>query len=312
MLQAAVPSSGMNEIAHIMRDLPNSGLVPLMVLIVAGLVLWAVGRKLLRVAFVLAGVVVGGIAGLIVSESLHIGMPLWAGGLAGSLLLAILAIVAYRIAAAVSLAALFALAVPLGVLTVSELQHRSGVPSLATDAEANQRAALTLEEMAALLNKYDEPEMREHIAMGLDAAKSSVKDELEALNEKFGLSEKAQQHIEQVRAFFKRVLDAGKAEWEKTPESLRPMLTIAALLGGLLGGLMGVLTRNFADSAVAAMGGSILWLSGAWTLAARFGFSEGPWMPASSMAWLAVWLITTAIGVVIQFRFHRSPADKNS
>jgi hypothetical protein len=78
----------------------------------------------------------------------------------------------------------------------------------------------------------------------------------------------------------------------------------------LLGLVVGAVASTLSAAAITAVGGSLLWLCGVQVLAIRIGVPEGPWLPSSGSAWLIVWLITSILGVVIQWTFRKRPADK--
>ena len=80
--------------------------------------------------------------------------------------------------------------------------------------------------------------------------------------------------------------------------------------GRLAGVLVGTLAGALRAKVVTAFGGSLLWLSCAGVLVAATDLPEGPWLPATPVAWLALWVITAVIGLAIQWTFRPKRADK--
>jgi hypothetical protein len=142
---------------------------------------------------------------------------------------------------------------------------------------------------------------------------AGVQEIEENIQKQLGLSEKGQEHLGELRTMAQRLVDGGKELWSQTPEAVQPTLAASAVLGGFLGIIVGLLMPSIAASAITSMGGSALWLSGAHLLAVRFGLESVSWFPSTSARWLLVWLITSILGLCLQWIFRTKkpvPADK--
>ena len=299
----------MNDFTQTLQDLPVTGLIPVVLLIGLGLGLWAAGRKILRVAFAALGLIVGGCAGWLMGDAMNLGVWTWGTAAIGACVLACVSLLAFRMAVAVAMAVIFAIAAPLGVIAVAEIQAKRAGTTL---AEAEVRNPVT-DEITNWMEKHDDPQARQQVGDALKSASESARQGIDrakaALSE--SLEGKTDAHIEQIERFSVRIRDAIRAKWDSTPPSLRPTLTVSMIAGGLLGLILGGLVHTLSAAAITALGGSLLWLCGLQVLAVRLG-ADGPWMPTSGTTWLALWLITSAAGVVIQWTFRKRKADKPS
>ena len=132
----------------------------------------------------------------------------------------------------------------------------------------------------------------------------------ESVSEALKVPEPAQRYVDHIQQIAQQLKNAVKAKWDATPASARSSVIGSALGGLLVGMLIGALARAFSAVVVTAFSGSLLWLSCAWMIAHNLGAPEGPWMPGSSASWITWWLITSVIGLVVQWTLRRKGADK--
>ena len=83
----------------------------------------------------------------------------------------------------------------------------------------------------------------------------------------------------------------------------------ALAVGGLLGLVLGAAAPGASASVVTALGGSLLLLGCAFTIAARLKAPDNL-IPSTSAAWTSWWLVTAVIGLGLQWIFRRKHADK--
>lgn len=286
----------MSDFSQTLHDLPWSGLIPVVLLVILGLMLWAAGRRILRPGFAIVGLLVGGLAGWLIGDSINMGLSPWlTAGIAGVVLAGALTL-AYRVAVACAMAVIFAVAAPLSVITIAEIQA-GGRPL--SDGQTHNPFTDKVDELTARTRA----QVADAISKKAISAKNTVSEKL---------SDRGKEHAEQIQQYSERLIDTGKQEWEKTPQSLRRTVAFSAVIGCVIGLFLGFLGTSFSAAAVTALGGSLLWLSGLRVLATRIGVPDGPWLPASGMACLGVWLITAAIGLGIQWTFRSKPADKQT
>ena len=124
----------MNGISTSIGADPFAGVVPVVLLIVAGLLLWAAGRRVLRGGFAAVGLAVGGSAGWVMGRAWELDVLPWVPALIGGLVAAILAVLVYRMALATALAGLCAIAGPVMVVTVGEMRGLTASDAASTGA----------------------------------------------------------------------------------------------------------------------------------------------------------------------------------
>jgi hypothetical protein len=295
----------MTDLQQTIHDLPLAGLVPVLLLVVTGMLLWVAGRKLLRAGFAAVGFIVGGALGWFGGESLRLSVSPWILALVGAVVLSVLSAVAFKLAVMWTLAIVLGILAPLGVIVVHEQQAKHGNASL---ENAGEKAA-------EWFDKQVDGPSREKAGEIAAAASAQAKEKVDEFVEKIGEQSSggaAKKGIEQIEHFGSRFADAIKQRWNAAPESLRPMLVISSIVGIVLGLILGFAAPNFSAAAVTSLGGSLLWLTGLRVLLTRIGVPEGPWLPASGGSWMAVWLITAFVGMGIQWTAKRRKADKKS
>ncbi len=333
-----------NDITQAISELPAGGMIPVGLALIAGLLLWAAGRRILRATFVATGFVLGSTVGWLVGELLGLGMTIVVPTLVGGVVFACVAGLASRLVVAVALALTLGIAAPLATMSLAQLRgsdQAQPTEEQIADPEGSAAEAPGVrlpEEVAEWLDKFDPdavdtaplgdpsvedppPESPTDLPPGfppdflpdlpldlppelrLDSASESVEGALQ-------IPEQAQRYVDHIQQIAEQLKNAVKARWDATPTSARPSVIASALGGLLVGMLLGALARTFSAVVVTAFSGSLLWLSCAWTIANQLGAPEGPWMPGSSASWITWWLITSVIGLVVQWTLRRKPVDK--
>lgn len=294
----------MADLLNTIHTMPLAGLVPVFMLTVAGLVLWLAGRRVLRGAFVLVGLLAGAVAGAVTDASVESGLPGWTFPVIGGVTLALVAALTYRLGAAVMMALVLGIACPLSVIAVNDLQSSRG-GGIAAEGDAlvdvNDSISSAIERHQADL---DEARSR------LDDLKARTAGTINELAHKHGLQEEAAAGMAQAKSLGRAMIDALSEQWQRTPKRLRPLLSLSSIVGALTGLIIGLLARRFSDCAVTAMVGAAVWTAGARVIAERCGAPEGWWMPTGMLAWMGLWFILAVIGLSFQWARRSKPADK--
>ena len=287
----------MSNLQNTIQDVPWVGLIPVMLVVLVGALLWAAGRKVLPGCLAMLGLMVGGAVGWIIGDSISTSVPPWAVAVLGGILFALVAALAYRMAVMAALAVVFGLAAPLTVLTVYDFrENQSG--------SITQSTRNVVDQIKGAMNKHEQ---------ALEEGSTALSQVEEDVHKQLGLTDKGEESLKDLRSMVQRLIDGGKDLWNQTPEKLQPILGASAVLGIFLGIIVGLLIPSLAAAVVTSMGGSVLWLSGAHVLALRLGFGDAAWMPSTNTRWLLVWLITSAVGFIVQWYFRgkkAAPADK--
>ena len=313
--------------------IPLGGLVPLAVLTVVGLVLWSAGRRVLRAALAMVGLVVGGVAGWIFGELLppQLGIPVWVFAAFDALLVACVFALAWRVTVMLALSAVLAVGTPMTVwAAATAFPDAFGIAATApdpdpepgpdaetpppSDAVAMAPEAPATDAITDWVERLGRDPEEAAADAAADAASDAVADRLgpEAgdLGERLGLDrETTEQAIEDAGDFVRRVgADLGSA-WDDVPTTLRSTLLGAAAIGLLAGFLLGSLTPNLSAAIVTSFGGALLWLSTALALAGRLAVPVEGLLPSSPHGWLILWSALSVIGLAIQWTFRTKAAD---
>jgi hypothetical protein len=311
----------MNDLSQALQDLPLAALTPVFLLVLVGLMLWAAGRRLLRVAFAAGGFVVGGLAGWLMAEAMGLEMP-WLVALIGGAVMAVLGALLYRMTMAVATAVILALAAPLAVISVAdaspnmrvfsppdEVEHTQTPPAREPDELDRwmQERLRNIEESARdeIRRRFPEADL-DNFKLPQGVAAEDVHD---ALAEHLGVPPEVAAQYERLKGYAMRVWEGIRRTWANVRPDLRPYLVGSAIMGGLLGLFIGVLAPGITASIVTAFGGSLLWLGGLRVIGEHFGLTEAGWLPARGAVWMAVWIVVALLGLAIQWRLRPKRAD---
>lgn len=293
----------MSELSQAIQDLPLAGLIPVVLLIIVGIILWAAGRRVLRAGFAAAGLIIGGAVGWMLGNALTLGISPWITAAVLGIIVACIAALMYRVAVAGALALVFGIAAPMAVVTVAEIQgvDKSILQPIETEPDDEPAPA--------------EPDELDRFfgGAGLDEAGgpiSSPGDASGGEGDAIDLTEEAAERLQQARSYAEQLRAGLQAWWDETPEKLRPAIIGAAIGGILLGVLFGALAPMLSAAVVTAFGGSLLWLSALRIVVTQIGEPVTNWLPSQATWLLALWLIISLIGVTIQWMFRPKPADK--
>jgi hypothetical protein len=291
----------MSELSQAIQNLPLAGLIPVILLIIVGIILWAAGRRVLRAGFAAAGLIVGGAAGWMLGHAVGLGISPWISAAILGILIACVAALMYRVAVAGALALVFGIAAPMAVVTVAEIQgvDKSVLQPVETEPGPEPRKLDDLDREFATDPLRGDQSPISPPGLATDAAVSQ-----------FDLGEEAAEQLEQARSYAEQIIAGLQAWWDETPEKLRPAIVGAAIAGVLLGVLFGALAPMLSAAVVTAFGGALLWLSGLRIVAIQLGEPVAAWLPSQATWLLALWLIMSLIGVAIQWMFRPKPADK--
>lgn len=254
------------------KDLPTSAHALALGALIGGLIMWAFGRRLLKPAFALAGICLGGLLGLVLVPSFApdtiLGVPsAWIGLGLGLVLGLVQAIALYRFTMAVAAAVILGVAGTLGAaswMKFEPIQRISEVAPTPVPIGEFTPPALTQPPTAEQLLEHVKPV------------------------------------AERVRVFAVEIGDAIAAEWALLSSKQQGILVLSGLGGVVLGLVLGLVFPSRASAVVTSLLGAAAWLpAAAWLSAA----TEAPWhgrLPTTAMTWLIVWVSVSTLGVLIQ------------
>jgi len=302
------PSENAQPLLDIVRDLPLEVHVAAMIGLGAGLALWLVGRRLIKVVFILLGIAMGGALGFVIAsltgyetfegfQATHIG--LLCGAIGGVIAASFL----FRFTIAISTSAVLGVAGLLG----------ASVYLAAVDAGPEPPAEIPTSELALDGVPFDEAE--QPIDQPTDSrtpptfddppseptqSVEPISGEATAANEDVG--EIVDTAADRVREFIARLADEARAAWEAQPAYDKGVMTIAAFAGAALGAMIGLVVPSGASAVVTSLAGAAIWIPCALWLGNKFHFPGVEHAHGiSPKHWLIIWGVAALIGATAQW-----------
>lgn len=297
------------------QSLPEGGSVPLAVALIAGLVLWLFGAKLVKPVFFVLGFAIGGFVGATVLPltglpPIEIGSvtitPGITGLIAGAIIGSLVALAMFRIV--ITMTAAFAFAVA-GLLGAMVFLHFNPTQPSTTDP---------IDESSLALNESidTDPEPVFEDALNREAANRAINAlNNQSTDEPFIDDETKQELLdaaERSRAFVERSVKRINHQLESMPARDK-MIAFSSMFAGLaLGLLVGVTMPTRTSALVTALLGSAVWIgAGVALLTARNG-QLPEFLHRSSVVWAAAWILITLLGLVVQLGFLSKPKHESN
>ncbi len=315
---------------QVFSQLPPEGLIAAGFGIGVGVLLLAFGSRVLKPAFVTAGILLGAAVGLVGAYAVDLPVPAWVVAILGGAGFAIFASLAYRPAMGVAMALLFGTAAPLAVIAYAEFRghHVITDPMSPADGEASgdgtrdalgelgdatRRAIDTLRRTDNLLDELrafrDDRAREARQLLGLPPRSDDAATTQDAPGEEGDAATPAWR--EKFDAVVAQIKAEAQYRWNAADPGVRRSILLSGASGAIFGFLVGLSLTTLSAAAVTSMGGSGLVLASGWSLLTSLGFGNQPWMPSSTIAWLIVWLVVALAGLAIQWTIRRKPADSS-
>lgn len=263
--------------------------------VLLGILLWSVGGRLIKPAFLGAGAIFGAALGMTYLPGVLPPMALpgpWIGVGAGAVLGLLVALLVYRFAMGITGAAVFGVGALLGaILWLSATP--GGIPARAPSADAAHEQSESVQEIGDRLRDAAQ-RFKDAAAMSRAATNdpNSAPADEQARREGLDAGKRTADEIQQQLI----------ARWNALPERSRLIITVAWMAGALVGFLFGVTVPGRAAALITSLAGSAMWLSAAAWLAQYAGISGESLMRPGALGWLAIWAVATVIGMSVQSR----------
>ncbi len=296
-----------------LADLPPLAHAPIALALIAGFLLWIVGGRLIKPAFAAMGIVLGGLGGFLllpqISGEQVLEMPSpYAGLIFGGLSGLILSIVIFRTAVGIAAAGAFSLVGLLGGLAFLQVQpmieDSAETPlEVEVDERANALATDSSTFLDGLRDTLDQSTI-EHAEQIREDILTTGQGSFESLD---GDTQTVMRSAyEQARGFFSALITQGRERWNATGVDERMILMGAAILGAAGGLLIGFVAPKRSSAVVSALCGSAIWLASAVWLMHAFEAPGREFMQRSPLVWVLVWLGVALLGVVLQMKSRRA------
>lgn len=293
-----------------LRSLPWIAHALMGAVLISGLILWLIGRKILKPLTVVVFMLLFGAMGFFLPPIGGLGewMSVYMGLAVGLGVGAILGILLYRFAMAVGFGLVLGIGAPLVALVIidrgpapaaspltPDQQLLSGVPVEGPDriSELRDQVQGRLDHLSdSMAEKLAPPEEK-------PTPDSPPADPKEARNAAPNAA--VRNATQRVQAFMEAAGGEARQEWDTL--SAREQLVLAgSALGGLaLGVFAGLLLPKWAAGAVTAMLGGAMWLAAFTWLSGAMNASWHGFLEHGSKRWLIGWCAVSALGMIIQW-----------
>lgn len=281
------PGSALNDLAEWVRGLPIESLAPAGVLVLGGLLLLAFGRKLLKPVLVVAAIFGGVVVAVRIGHAFAPSMSPLLFAAAGALGGVLAVMLFYRVALALALGAIGAVAAMLIATTAAEFGFVDVGPK--PDAETAEVAP------------------REPIVARLpvgDAERALMSEQMDGVSP--GLGPAVLEWLDRASRLLAEVGLWIEGLWDAMPRPMRTLLLASAAAGGFFGFAAGITSPAFAAAAVTSLFGALLVLFCGLPILTRFSIAD-PLANAPPVAWLATWVGLALAGWVFQWTTRSKP-----
>ena len=256
-------------------------------LLIAAIVLWLVGGRLMRAASVVSLAIAGAALAYTAPAELNIDLhPLLTAAL-GLILGAFAGAILFRFSMAATLAVALTCAVVTSVALARDLHHRApeAVRPVDTQSLLSSAAALQSGDQSVYISRSGADE-----APATPANSRPADDATAAINTA----------MNRVLDVVSVAADDAQARWNTLEADDRSALRLAALAGAFFGFGLGMMAPLFAASVVTSALGSALFLASGAALASARDWSLSDRLPTTVPAWAVLWLALTVIGTCVQ------------
>ena len=319
---------GAQRVSDAIQNLPVTAHGVALAALIAGLILWLGGSKIVKPMFAIVGAIGGGLAGSVLVPGLGfatvLGLPGALVGLVGGAFAGLLlAAGAFRVVMAVIASSVFGVAglligtayvdrdiansldpdsvevAPMGELgresgslfdTLLNPNHNTGVWNEPIPARAT--IELTAWHTPGVIDFAPARDVRESDGDHASPAGPTPNED--------AATEQIQAVVAASRAFLAAGLDTFEERWTTYQPEQRLRIAGFTLAGLLIGFIIGANIPVRSAAVVTAIAGSAVWVLGAWWLSIAMNWSFASTFEQTSQRWLVIWGVLSAIGALVQ------------
>ena len=292
------------------QSLPEGGSVPLGMALMAGLLLWLVGARVIKPVFFLFGLAIGAFVGTTILPltglpTFHPGgitlTPGVTGLIAGGILGSLVSLAMFRLVIAITSSLAFAAA---GVLAAMIFLHFN--PTI-TDTDPSASPESLVESNDSIDGMHTS--LNEEISR--QAAERSV-DLLDQDNKVFDDETKQQIKDAATRSkeFVEHMYNTIKADLDQRPTRDKLIALSAGFAGLAFGLLVGVMMPKRTTALVTSLFGSAVCIASVTALLTARSGQRPEFLNQSAVIWAAAWVILTIVGLMVQLGFLSRNSNK--
>jgi len=294
------------------QSLPQGGSVPLGVALLAGLLLWIMGARVIKPVFFLFGLAIGGFVGttlmpLIGFPSFEAGgitiSPSVVGMVCGGIIGALCALAMFRLVIAMTSALAFAVAGVVGALIFLHYNPTTG------DMDTSDAQAAMVESgedaVSGLTSSLSDDVSREAAERSIDMLDRDGR----VLDEE--TKQQLKDAAERSRQFLSELGATISEELERRPARDKMIGFSAGFAGFAFGLLVGVLLPKRTTALVTSLFGSAVCMASISALLTASNGERPEYLNQSATVLAIVWVVLTGIGLMIQLGFITKRANGN-
>jgi len=290
------------------QSLPEGGSVPLGVALMAGLLLWIMGARVIKPVFFLFGLAIGAFVGttllpLTGVPTFHPGgvtiTPGVTGMICGGIIGSLCALAMFRLVIAFTSALAFAAAAVVGALIFLHFN-----PTLGEGGEVESVMVEGGQTIAGITSSLNEEISRQAAEQSLDAIDSDNKV----------LTEDAKQQLkdaaERSKEFLDQLWTTISDELERRPTRDKMIAFSSGFAGLAFGLLIGVAMPKRTTALVTSLFGSAVCMASVSALLTARSGQRPDFLDQSAVVWAIAWVMLTMVGLMVQLGFLSNRTNK--
>lgn len=288
------------------------GGVMLAIFLVAGLILWALGRSLVRMAVSLSGLAIGGMTAFGLAQSFGAGSDITlAASLAGAIAGCLAAWRVFHVWMGLSMAIVLAWAVPAAMLVWEgppPPEEASATARAQPDPLTDVGGPATV---APLPLTGAEGGVADGTGPGAAPGGFNPEDLAKPLSPQLGeqVAEKGLTLVKAIAGWWQAHREEIHAWWDGLGPAYQKRLLAATGAGALAGLLIGLLLPNLCAAFQTSLVGATLIFVGVRGLLAIFAPAQSVWLPTSTRAILITIIVLSCVGMMVQMSQRRKSKD---
>ena len=295
---------------HASHVLPEGGSVPLGTALMAGLLLWLVGARVIKPVFFLFGLAIGAFVGTTILPLT--GLPTFTPGgvtltpgitglIAGGILGSLVSLAMFRLVIAITSAMAFAAAGVLGAMIFLHFNPTITDGQLTDTESAMVDSGNALAGITTSLNDTINREAAQHATNLIDQDNKVLDDDT-----KQQLKDAAARSKEFVEQMYTTI----KADLDQRPTRDKLIALSSGFAGLAFGLLVGVVLPKRTTALVTALFGSAVCMASITALLTARSGARPDFLNQSAVTWAIAWVVLTAVGLMVQLGFLTRSKNK--